>query len=80
MTAQRPAQERDDATSESPDAGPSDLIGLRLTLYLVAAMLAVLAAFFFIGPVVGIIVLLGAVLLGILGVAAAVRRAEVGSD
>ena len=57
-------------------AAPSDLIGLRLSLYLGVAIVAILAAFFFVGPVVGILVLLAAVVLGILGFVAAIRRAD----
>jgi hypothetical protein len=54
----------------------NDLIGLRLTLYLGVGMVAILAAFFLVGAVAGIIVLLAAVLLGILGFIAAIRRAD----
>lgn len=77
MTAQDPSDQRDHATTEPRDTGPSDLIGLRLTVVLVLAMLAVLVAFFFIGAVAGMIVLLGAVVLGILAIVRAIRRAEV---
>jgi hypothetical protein len=59
----------------SPDRGELDR-GVRLTFYLGVAIIAILAAFFFVGPVVGIIVLLAAVVLGILGVVAVIRRAE----
>ena len=54
----------------------SDLIGIKLTLFLGVGFLAVLAAFFLIGPVVGIVVLLTAVALGILALVTAIRRAE----
>jgi hypothetical protein len=54
----------------------SDLIGIKLTLFLGVGFLAVLAAFFLIGPVVGMVVLLAAVALGILAAVAAIRRAE----
>ena len=57
--------------------GPSDLVGLRLTLYLGVAIVAILVAFFFVGVVVGVIVLLAFVVLGILGFVAAIRRADV---
>ena len=60
--------------------GASDLVGLWLTLGLAIGFLAILAVFFFVGPVVGLVVLLGAVVLAILGVVAVVRRAEEPSD
>ena len=60
--------------------GASDLVGLWLTLGLAVGFLATLAVFFFVGPVVGLVVLLAAVLLAILGVLAVVRRAEEPSD
>jgi hypothetical protein len=75
MTAPRPDDERV-ATTEPPDTGPSDLIGLRLTVLLALGMLAVLAAFFFVGAVVGVLVLLAAVVIGILGSVREIRRAE----
>lgn len=77
MAAPAHDPDRDVTATEPGTAGPSDLIGLRLTLYLGVAILVVLAAFFFIGPVAGIIVLLAAVALGIAGVVAAIRRADV---
>jgi membrane protein implicated in regulation of membrane protease activity len=60
--------------------GASDLAGLWLTLGLAVGFLAILAVFFFVGPVVGLVVLLAAVVLAILGVVAVVRRAEEPSD
>jgi hypothetical protein len=72
----------------APDRGPestpgdsrtrasSDLVGLRLTLYLGVAIVAILAVFFFVGAVAGIIVLLTAVVLGIVAFVAAIRRAD----
>jgi hypothetical protein len=60
--------------------GASDLVGLWLTLVLAVGFLAILAVFFFVGVVAGIIVLLAAVVLGILGIVAVVRRAEEPSD
>jgi hypothetical protein len=54
----------------------SDLIGARLAAALGVWFLAVLAAFFFVGPVVGIVViLLGVVLFG-WWLVDAIRRAE----
>ena len=61
---------------ERRGTGPSDLVGLRLTLYLVVAIIAILASFFFVGVVVGMIVLLASVVLGILGFVAVIRRAD----
>jgi hypothetical protein len=60
--------------------GASDLVGLWVTLVLAVGFLAILAVFFFVGVVAGIIVLLAAVVLGILGIVAVVRRAEEPSD
>ena len=66
-----------ESTSGEPRTrAPSDLVGVRLTLYLGVAILAILAAFFFIGAVAGIIVLLAAVVLGIVGFVSAIRRAD----
>lgn len=64
----------------SRTTGASDLVGLWLTLLLAVGFLAILAVFFFVGVVAGIIVLLAAVVLGILGIVAVVRRAEEPSD
>lgn len=44
-------------------SGDSDLIGIPVTLGAIVAILAVFAAFFFIGPVTGIIVLLAVVVI-----------------
>jgi len=60
--------------------GASDLVGLWLTLGLAASFLAILAVFFFVGVVAGMIVLLAAVVLAILGVVGVVRRADQPSD
>ena len=76
MANQAPDSGRDVTPSEPRTRATSDLIGLRLTVYLGVAIIAVLAAFFLLGPVAGIIVLLTAVVLGILGVVAAIRRAD----
>ena len=57
---------------------PSDLIGIEVTLAVAVAFLAILGAFFFIGPVVGIIVLLVVVAIGITALVVAIRRAEEG--
>jgi hypothetical protein len=76
MANQVPHRGSESTPGESRSTGPSDLVGLRLTLYLGVAMIAILAAFFFVGAVVGIIVLLACVVLGILGFVAAIRRAD----
>ena len=44
-------------------SGDSDLIGIPVALGAIVAILAVFAAFFFIGPVTGIIVLLAVVVI-----------------
>ena len=46
-----------------PVSGDSDLIGIPVALGAIVAILAVFAAFFFIGPVTGIIVLLAVVVI-----------------
>ena len=43
----------------------SDLIGIPVALGAIVAVLAVFVAFFFIGPVVGVVVLLAVVILAI---------------
>jgi hypothetical protein len=42
----------------------SDLIGVEVTLALIVWFVCVLVAFFFVGPVVGILVILAGVVLG----------------
>jgi hypothetical protein len=68
--------ERDPRPEEEQDPFQSDLIGVKLTLLLGAGFLAVLAAFFLIGPVVGMLVLIAAVVAAILAVVKVIRRAE----
>ncbi len=63
--------------SEPRSTAPSDLIGVRLTLGVGIAIVVVLAAFFFVGPVAGIVVLLAAAAIAITAAVAAIRRAEV---
>ena len=77
MAKQVPDRGSESTPGEAGARAPSDLVGLRLTLYLGVAMVAVLVAFFFVGAVVGVIVLLAAVVLGILAFVAAIRRADV---
>jgi hypothetical protein len=72
---------RDRPSESTPDRGsagiPSDLIGVRLTLYLGVAVIAILVAFFFIGVVAGIIVLVVALALGAFGLVATIRGADI---
>lgn len=67
---------QDSGPSESDEWEFSDLIGAELTLALIVWFLLVLAAFFFIGAVVGLLV----VAAGIIGfgwaLVAAIRRAD----
>ena len=57
-------------------ADVSDLIGVKLTLGLALWFLVVLACFFFVGPVVGIIAIIGGVVLGGIWAVAVIRRAD----
>ena len=57
-------------------AGVSDLIGVKLTLGLALWFLVVLACFFFVGPVAGIIAIIGGVVLGAILAVAVIRRAD----
>jgi hypothetical protein len=70
----------DRAPESTPEArsnkAPSDLIGVRLTLYLGVAIIAILVAFFFVGVIAGIVVLFVAVVLGLLAAISAIRRAD----
>ncbi len=76
MANEVPDHGSESTPGERPSRAPSDLVGLRLTFYLGIAIVAVLAAFFFVGVVVGVIVLLAFVVLGILGFVAVIRRAD----
>ena len=58
------------------DTELSDLIGAELAFWLILWFLAILAAFFFIGPVVGIIVIVVAVVLSMLLFVRAIGRAD----
>ena len=58
----------------------SDLIGAELGVGLMVWFLCVLAAFFLVGVVVGIIVLIGGVVALIFLAVGAVRRSETGPD
>jgi hypothetical protein len=68
--------ERDPRPEEEQSPVGSELIGVKLTLLLGIGFLAVLAAFFLIGPVVGMLVLLAAVVAAILALVKVIRRAE----
>ena len=57
MADEAPDHSPEPTPGERRDPGPSDLVGVRLTLYLGIAIVATLASFFFVGVVVGIIVL-----------------------
>ncbi|MGA8219547.1 MAG: hypothetical protein WB771_13375 [Solirubrobacterales bacterium] len=60
----------------SQGADVSDLIGVKLTLGLALWFLVVLACFFFIGPVVGIVAILAGVVIGAILAVRAIRRAD----
>ena len=57
-------------------SGDSDLIGVPVALGAILAFLGVLAAFFFVGPVLGIVLLIALVILSILLVVRVVRANE----
>jgi hypothetical protein len=71
-----PEDERGFTPSEPRGRATSDLIGLWVTLGLAVGFLAMLGAFFFVGAVAGVIVLLALVVVGIAIAVAAVRRAD----
>jgi hypothetical protein len=75
MTENDPQPDPSPAEGRSP--GLSDLIGLKVTLALAVGFLVILAAFFFVGPVAGMVVLIVAVALAILALVIMVRNAEV---
>ncbi len=56
--------------------GDSDLIGIPVALGAILAFLGVLAAFFFVGPVLGIVLLIALVILAIVLVVRVVRANE----
>ncbi len=57
-------------------ADVSDLIGVKLTLGLALWFLVVLACFFFIGPVVGIIAIVAGLAVGAILAVSVIRRAD----
>jgi hypothetical protein len=56
--------------------GGSDLIGVPVTLGAILAFLGVLAAFFFVGPILGIVLLIALVVLAIVLVVRVIRANE----
>ena len=57
-------------------SGDSDLIGIPVALGAIVAILAVFVAFFFIGPVTGIVVLLAVVILAVVLLVRLIRANE----
>lgn len=57
-------------------AGDSDLIGIPVALGAILAFLGVLAAFFFVGPILGVILLLGFVIVAIVLVVRVIKANE----
>jgi hypothetical protein len=76
-TALMPNESEQDAKRGLSQGGEvSDLIGAKLALGVVLWFLAVLACFFFIGAVVGIIAIFGGVVLGGILAVTVIRRAD----
>jgi hypothetical protein len=57
-------------------AGDSDLIGVPVALGAILVFLGVLAAFFFVGPVLGIVLLIALVIVAIVLVVRVIRANE----
>ena len=57
-------------------ADVSDLIGVKLTLALALWFLIVLGCFFFVGPVAGIVAIIGGIVIGTIVTVAVIRRAD----
>ena len=57
-------------------ADVSDLVGVKLTLVLVLWFLIVLGCFFFVGPVAGIVAIIGGIVIGAIMTVAVIRRAD----
>ena len=68
--------EKPEKRAQRPQAEVSDLIGVKLTLWIAAWFMAILVAFFFVGPVTGIVVIIGGAVISILAVVKAIRGAE----
>ena len=62
--------------TQLPEKEMSDLVGIWVTLWIVAWFAAILVAFFFIGPVVGIAAVLGGAVVSILLFVRFIRRSE----
>jgi hypothetical protein len=56
--------------------GDSDLIGVPVALGAIVAFLGVLAAFFFVGPILGVVLLIALVILAIVLVVRVIRANE----
>ena len=74
MSADPPRQ--DTPSPESEGGEISDLIGFELTLALISWFLLMLAAFFFIGPVVGLLLVVAGVIGFGWALVSAIRRAD----
>ncbi len=63
--------------SAAPRRGElSDLIGVEFALVLIVGLLVVFAGFFFVGPVVGVVLLLAGIAACLVAAVAVIRRAE----
>lgn len=58
-------------------SGDSDLIGIPVALGAILAFLGVLFAFFFVGPILGVVLLIALVILAIVLVVRVIRANEV---
>jgi hypothetical protein len=74
MSADPPRQDTPSPESEGREI--SDLIGFELTLALISWFLLMLAAFFFIGPVVGLLLVVAGVIGFGWALVSAIRRAD----
>jgi hypothetical protein len=74
MADDSPQQEEERGLDKGADV--SDLIGVKLTLGLALWFLVVLACFFFIGPVVGIIAIVAGIVIGGILAVTLIRRAD----
>ena len=74
MANDSPQQEEERGLDQGADV--SDLIGVKLTLGLALWFLVVLACFFFIGPVVGIIAIVAGIVIGGILAVTLIRRAD----
>jgi membrane protein implicated in regulation of membrane protease activity len=65
-----------DEETQLPDSEMSDLVGVWVTLGIGGWFAAILVAFFFIGPVVGIVATLGGAVISLLLFVRFIRRSE----